>query len=84
MDLNQSTAFHTKIKILKRRPGVEERAVQGCAAAQRQIHGGAIHTQDLSSCQQGNRHLVAQIVGFPHVFSAIIFFFITKKCNRLR
>ena len=64
----QSTAFHTRIKILKRRPGVEERAVQRCAAAQRQIHGGAIHTQDLSSCQQGNRHLVAQIVGFTHIF----------------
>ena len=64
----QSTAFHTKIKIWKRRPGVEERAVQRCAAAQRQVHGGAIHTQDLSSCQQGNRHLVAQIVGFTHIF----------------
>ena len=64
----QSTAFHTKIEILKRRPGVEERAVQRCAATQRQVHGGAIHTQDLSSCQQGNRHLVAQIVGFTHIF----------------
>ena len=64
----QSTAFHTKIEILKRRPGVEERAVQRCAATQRQVHGGAIHTQDLSSCQQGNRHLVAQIVDFPHIF----------------